>query len=126
MFLAKLFRLNGWLGQKNDYADNKAMSLDNNTVLKSSTITASKNHLSSEIDGETVLLDIESGVYLGLNSVGSSIWNLIAESKKVTDIRDAIANEYEIDLDSCEKDVLDFLEKLADEGLIEVQNAMVA
>ena len=102
------------------------MSSDNSKVLKSSTITASKNHLSSGIDGETVLLDIESGVYIGLNSVGSSIWNLIAESRKVTDVRDAIADEYEIDLNSCEKDVLNFLKELADGGSIEVQNEIVA
>ena len=97
-----------------------------NTILKSSTITASKNYLSSDLGEETVLLDIESRVYLGLNSVGSSIWNLIAESKKVTDVRDAIADEYQVDLDSCEQDVLNFLKELADGGLIEVQNEIVA
>lgn len=97
----------------------------NNTILKSSIVTASKNNLSSELDGEMVILDRQSGVYFGLNSVGASIWNLIVEPKKVVDIRDTIAALYQVDSERCENDVLQLLEELAAEGLIEVQNETV-
>jgi hypothetical protein len=33
--------------------------------------------LSSEIDGEVVMMNIESGKYIGMNQVGSEIWKIL-------------------------------------------------
>src|SRR5438874_308601 len=37
--------------------------------------------LSSELDGEAVILDLTSGVYFGLNGVGARIWELLGEAR---------------------------------------------
>ena len=101
------------------------MSLDS-TISKSSIVLASKDNLSSELNGETIILDKKSGVYYGLNSVGAKIWNLIQEPKEVVEIRDAILAKYQIESERCESDILKLLEELAAEGLIEVQDEAVA
>ena len=101
------------------------MSLDN-TISKSSVIVASQDRLSSDMGNETILLDIKSGIYYGLNSVGARIWNFIQEPKKVVEIRDAIVAKYQIESNRCESDILTLLEELAAEGLIEVQDEAVA
>jgi len=48
------------------------------------------------------------------------------EPTRVADIRDAIASEYEVELERCERDVLDLLRQLATEGLIEVRDGTEA
>jgi len=73
--------------------------------------------------GETVLLSMESAMYYGLDQVGSRIWELVREPIRVSDLRDAITREYDVEPERCEADVLGFLRELADKGLIEVRIA---
>ena len=44
-----------------------------------------KSVLSRELGGETVLLNLESGVYYGLDAVGTRAWNLLAEDRTLAD-----------------------------------------
>ncbi|MBD6615045.1 lasso peptide biosynthesis PqqD family chaperone [Komarekiella sp. 'clone 1'] len=85
-------------------------------------VVAAKNQIFSELQGEAVILDINSGVYYGLNQVGVSIWNLIQAPKTVKEIRDALLAEYEVDSQACETDILVLLEDLATKGLIEIRH----
>ncbi|MBW4688102.1 MAG: lasso peptide biosynthesis PqqD family chaperone [Komarekiella atlantica HA4396-MV6] len=85
-------------------------------------VVAAKNQIFSELQGEAVILDINSGVYYGLNQVGVSIWNLIQAPKTVKEIRDALLAEYEVDSQACEADILVLLEDLATKGLIEIRH----
>ncbi|WP_193195681.1 lasso peptide biosynthesis PqqD family chaperone [Nostoc sp. MG11] len=84
-------------------------------------VVAAKDQIFSELQGEAVILDINSGVYYGLNQVGASIWNLIQAPKTVKEIRDALLAEYEVDSQACETDILVLLEDLATKGLIEIR-----
>ncbi|NET08636.1 MAG: PqqD family protein [Symploca sp. SIO2B6] len=97
------------------------MSLDC-TISNSSIVVTTKNQFSSELNGETVILDKKSGVYYGLNSVGAMIWNLIQEPRKVNEIRDTILAKYKIESEQCDRDILALLQQLQTEGLIEVQD----
>ena len=94
------------------------MTLSDEAVVK-----ASPDQVSSEVDGETVSLNLRSGVYYSLNAVGSRIWQLLQESRSVRDIRAAIEREYEVDAERCERDVLRLLNELDAKGLIEVHGA---
>ncbi len=92
-----------------------------NTALSlSSLIVAAQHQVSSDLAGEAVILDMPSSTYYGLNAVGASIWQLIQTPKTVHQVRDAILNEYEIDANTCENDLLTLLNNLRDKGLIEV------
>jgi hypothetical protein len=61
-------------------------------------------------------------VYYGLDAVGARIWSLIQEPRTVNEIRDILLEEYEVEPERCERDLLALLQKLADEGLIEVKD----
>ena len=69
-----------------------------------------------------VILNLDSGMYFGLNAVGARIWNLIQEPRSVQDIRDLLLEEYEVDPERCENDLLALLHGLAAEGLAEVKH----
>lgn len=91
-----------------------------------SSVVATKDQISSDLAGESVILELKSGVYYGLNDVGTRIWNLIQEPRTLNEIRDALVKEYEVDLACCERDIKALLQKLADSGLIEVRNETAA
>ncbi|MDJ0795942.1 MAG: PqqD family peptide modification chaperone [Calothrix sp. MO_167.B12] len=91
-------------------------------VTIESRVVVAKEQLSSELNGETIILNLKSGVYFGLNPVGASIWNLIQSPKTVNEIRDAILVKYPVEPEKCESDLLALLQELHTEELIEVRD----
>ncbi|MGD1806006.1 PqqD family peptide modification chaperone [Dapis sp. BLCC M126] len=95
-------------------------------ITKNCVVVAAKDNTSEELDKETVVLNLKSGVYYGLNKVGTTIWSHIQEPKAVNEIRDAILTKYKIDSEQCESDILTLLQELETEGLIEVRDGATA
>jgi hypothetical protein len=91
-------------------------------VSEHSTVVALKDQVSADLAGEAVILNLKSGVYYGLNPVGARIWQLIQEPKAVTTIRDTLLEEYEVEPDCCDRDLLELLRELAAVGLVEVKH----
>jgi hypothetical protein len=91
-------------------------------VSGSSTVVAAKDQVSSDLGGEVAILDLKAGVYYGLDAVGARIWSLIQEPRTVNEIRDILLEEYDVEPERCERDLLALLRRLADEGLVEVRN----
>ena len=92
-------------------------------LLTSSVVQAVPDHVSSNMDGETVILALANGVYYGLDPIGSRIWNLIQEPQQVAAVRDALLAEYEVAPTQCERDLLALLSRMAEAGLVEVKRA---
>ncbi|HEY3131847.1 MAG TPA: PqqD family peptide modification chaperone [Acidobacteriota bacterium] len=90
------------------------------------TIMVSKNQVSCNLAGETVILNFKSGIYYGLDAVGTFIWNLIQDAKTLAHVREALLNEYQVEPDRCERDLLVLIEDLAAAGLIEMRDAPAA
>lgn len=76
--------------------------------------------LSQEVSGETVLLDLNSENYFGLNDVGTRIWQLIQEDGDMQKVYDMMLDEYDVDEKQLEKDMEELVTKLVDAGLIEI------
>jgi hypothetical protein len=91
-----------------------------------SIVTVTADQVACDMKGELLLLQTGSGVYYGLNPAGTRVWNLMLEPKQVAGIRDVLLAEYQIDRETCTRDLLDLLEKLASKQLIEVKSAAVA
>ena len=72
----------------------------------------------TDINGDIVMMDLEKGKYFSLNSVGSRIWELVQEPIEVIKLVDSLLEEYDVSRSDCEKNVLDFLEKLDNEKII--------
>ena len=92
------------------------------TPVLTSLVVVAKNQTSSNVGDETIVLNLKSGGYYGLNTVAVTVWNLIQEPKTVKEIRDAIIEEYEVESEECEQDLFVLLEELSVAGLIEVKN----
>ena len=72
----------------------------------------------AELDGESVLLHIETGIYFGLDAVGTLIWQEISRGATEDQILAAILAEYEVDPAVLRVDVLNFLNLLEHKGLV--------
>jgi hypothetical protein len=93
------------------------------TISDRSVVVAAKDQVSCDLAGEAAILNIKSGVYYGLDPVGARIWTLVQEPRKVAEIQTAIAEEYDVEPERCAQDLAGLLEKLLEEGLIEVRDA---
>jgi hypothetical protein len=74
--------------------------------------------MSQQVEGDAVLLDIESGEYFALNDVGGLVWDLCDGSRSVADVADLISAEFEVDKSTALTDALELLESLAGVGLV--------
>jgi hypothetical protein len=86
------------------------------------TITFSPHVLSQEVSGETVLLDLESEYYYGLDAVGTRIWQLIRDSGKLLTIYNTLLEEYEVDETQLRADLEALIMDACERGLITLQD----
>jgi hypothetical protein len=73
-----------------------------------------------QVGNETVLLDLSSGTYFGLDPVGTRMWQLIETGSSLAEVVDQIAEQYEISRDVLEQDALAFARDLIQKKLISV------
>jgi Coenzyme PQQ synthesis protein D (PqqD) len=91
-------------------------------IRTGSVVAAVPDHVSSKLGEEAVILHVTKGVYYGLNEVGATVWNLIQEPRSVGELCDEIIGDFDIDRDTCEREVTALLERLLAEGLIQVSD----
>jgi hypothetical protein len=75
-----------------------------------------------EVDGEMVLLDMNSENYFGLDEVGTSIWQAIEACEGVlTCVLKRLLEEYDVEEEVLKKDLLSFVKKLQESQLVKVE-----
>jgi Coenzyme PQQ synthesis protein D (PqqD) len=84
-----------------------------------SSIVVTRHQVSCDIGGETAILSLTSGVYYGLDSIGSRVWDLIQEPKTVAELETILAEEYDVEADRLASDLRELCDKLAGARLIE-------
>ena len=72
-----------------------------------------------ELEGETVLVDIDAGTYFGLDEVGTFIWNLIDQGLAPDEIPARITEAFDVEEAVARADLAVFLEELLERGLVE-------
>lgn len=90
-------------------------------ILPASRVVSNKQSAACDLDGEMVILNLDSGVYFGLNAVGASIWNCIQSEHSVSEIVDRMISEYKVGRAECEAGVTALLQQMAAHGLIDVR-----
>jgi hypothetical protein len=71
-----------------------------------------------EIAREGVLLDLESGTYFGLNGVGTRAWMLVQDGRDLRAVHTALVEEYDVQADVLETDLIAWAEQLLRDGLV--------
>ena len=96
--------------------------MKNVRLTGNSWVVASSEQVSCDLSGEAAILNLKTSTYFGLNEVGAKVWNLIKEPRTVNEIRNTLIEEYEVEAERCEADLLALLEELETKGLIEVED----
>lgn len=84
-------------------------------------VKASENVLFQEINGEYVLLNMESEQYFGLDEVGARIWEGIMEDTNPSVVLEQLENEYDVDPTSLRQDYLNLIEEMKAENLVVIE-----
>ena len=85
-------------------------------------ITTSKEALSQEVNGETVILDLKSESYFGLDEVGTRIWQLLQEHGDTRKTFDIMLKEFDVDENQLEYDMNALLDELIKNGLVHAED----
>jgi hypothetical protein len=96
------------------------MSRKSLTLSDLSRVVASKNQLTCNLAGEAVILNLENGVYFGLNPDGTRVWNLVQESRTFADVRDTLLEEFDVEASYLQEDLRTLLEQLSEHGLVKI------
>lgn len=94
--------------------------INNKEIGMSTKIIRNEEIDASDLDGEKVMMNLDKGEYFMMNEVGSKIWDAIEEKVTVNHIIDELLSEYDVDLDTCKEEVLEFLGQLKNAELISI------
>ena len=86
-------------------------------------ICAVKDQVTCDLSDEAVILQLQDGVYYGLNPLGASIWKFIQTPRTLTEVRDAILEEYDVPPERCEADLRALLAELEEQRLVTVEES---
>ncbi len=87
-------------------------------ITRDTVVVRAEGQVSSTLSGEEVILNLENGVYYGLDEIGARVWSLIETPHAVAEICDAILDEYEVERERCEADVIALLQDMDKEHLV--------
>lgn len=76
-----------------------------------------------ELEEEAILLELETGRYFGLDEVGTRIWSLIADDGSLETAFEALLEAYAVAPEELEQDLLRFVQTLAEQGLVQIEDA---
>jgi len=74
-----------------------------------------------ELDGEAIILNLESGVYFGLDTVGTRIWQLCQERVYLGTVWEMMCAEFDAPPDAMRADLLALIDELTSKGLLAIQ-----
>lgn len=66
----------------------------------------------TDLAGEKVMIDFESGKYFLIKGVGNDIWDMLQEETTPARIIETLLAEYDVSPEECERSVLQFLDKM--------------
>jgi len=75
------------------------------------------------VDGEVVLVDLESGAYYSTEQAGATIWQYLQQGQSVGEMITALSAHYLADRHEIEQNVHDLIDQLLNEGLIVANNS---
>jgi hypothetical protein len=86
-------------------------------------LVAARDQVSTEVEGEAVILSLSDGVYYGLDGVGARVWELLREPRSAAALRDAVTAEFTVDAETAWGDLERLLGELRARGLVEIVSA---
>jgi hypothetical protein len=86
-----------------------------------SRVRASADVLFQKLDREAVLLHLKSGVYFGLDRIGTDIWMILPESDSLRQVADSITKLYDVSEEQSALDLLELIQEMIQHELVTVE-----
>ena len=83
-------------------------------------ISVPKHVLVRVFENESVILNLDTESYHGLDDVGTRMWTVITQSASIQEAFEALLSAYEVEPTRLRQDLDDFLEKLRQRGMVEL------
>lgn len=83
-------------------------------------VKLSEDVLISDLQGESVILNVNSQRYYGLDKVGTRFLTLLSSSETIEHAFEALLAEFDVDAVALRTDLTDLLVELSDQGLVEI------
>ena len=84
-------------------------------------VVVSDEVLAQEVSGEMVLLDLKSEQYLGLNEVGTRIWQLLQAHSDLENVFKILLDEYDVEDVLLESDLNKLIAEMQEAGIVVVE-----
>jgi len=89
-------------------------------LTDSTIVVAVEGTLSTTLDGESLILHVDSGQYFGFNDVGTEIWQSLEEPQSIAELTEQIVSEYNVSKDRCHDDIIEIVFELIEKDLVKV------
>ena len=84
-----------------------------------SVISVSSDVMVRKVGEESVLLDLKTERYLGLDDVSARFWDLLTSGGSIQSAYDTLVEEFEVEPERLRNDLDDFVQELIQFGLVE-------
>lgn len=74
--------------------------------------------VSSDMDGETVMMSVEHGKYFGLTGIGPLLWDYMESPVSCEAMIQKILDKYEVDEATCRSDLVMFIGQLLESDIV--------
>jgi hypothetical protein len=88
------------------------------TLTLETTIGRAATMITSDLGDETVMMNIDKGIYHGLNETGTRIWMHLAQPLTVRELCERLVSEFPVAMAQCEREVVTFLGELLTRDVI--------
>lgn len=93
-----------------------------NALSREARVVTVQEQVSCNLGDEVVVLQLRDGHYFGLNPVGASVWKLVQTPRTIGEIHRALLEEYAVEAEQCERDLLQLLQKMSAAGLVQISH----
>ena len=93
------------------------------SISFSDTVRVPDDVLISNLQDESVILNLDSERYYGLDSIGTRILSVLTTSESIEAAYNTLVQEYDIDGQALRQDLIALVENLVAQGLVTVSNA---
>jgi Coenzyme PQQ synthesis protein D (PqqD) len=100
------------------------MSATKQSVSDQDLIARRDEVIAVDVQGQTVILNIDSGLFHQLNAVGTRIWGMLDAPSTVPHLCERLQEAFDVNAETCRRDVIDFVQRLGANGLIDVRSPL--
>lgn len=74
----------------------------------------------SRVEDQIALVNVDTGVYFGLDDIGARMWEMLCEHRKLQAVADRMEREFDVEPERLRADLLRLVRELVDKGLLEI------